>query len=231
MTLMRRDSLLLWMLIMPIVEGVIIRYAVPPLTNYVADMIDLTKYYSLIIGYICIAIPPVFYGFVIGFLFLDERDDKTLSALQVTPLPMSFFLTYRPTFSLLLSTGMIVLIVLISNLLPIPPIELILAALLASLSAPLTALFIVTFAENKVQGFAVTKIIGTLCLAPIVAYFVDMPWQLILGIIPAYWPVKIYWLGLEGESIVLYFLTGLVYQAILLMYLLKRFQSILGRIG
>lgn len=37
------------------------------------------------------------FGVVTGFLLLDERDDRTLTALQVTPLPLRAYIFYRVT--------------------------------------------------------------------------------------------------------------------------------------
>ncbi len=227
--LIRRDSLLCLMLAIPIAEAVIFRYAVPALADYASESINLIPYYPLITGYVFISILPMLYGMISGFLLLDERDEDTLTAMRVTPVPIQLFLAHRFIIPVLLSVGIIVLTVYISDLSPIPWLELIIAALLASMAAPFTALFMVAFAENKVQGFAMTKILGTIFMGPILAYFIDLPGQLILGIVPTYWAVKVYWLGLEGESIWIFALCGLLYQTCLLWYLLQRFQKTIGK--
>jgi fluoroquinolone transport system permease protein len=42
-----------------------------------------------------VVVMPALVGMVIGFLLLDQRDDQTLAALQVTPLTLNGYLIYR----------------------------------------------------------------------------------------------------------------------------------------
>ena len=55
-------------------------------------------------------------------------------------------------------------------------------------------LLLASFAVNKVQGFALMKATGILWLPPLLAWFVGLPWQLLFGIFPTYWPVKLFWM-------------------------------------
>ncbi len=89
--LVRRDSLLRWMFAAPLVYAFALRWAVPPITQRLADSIDLVLYYPLIVGFLLITCPPIMFGMVIAFLFLDERDDHTFDALRVTPLPIHWY--------------------------------------------------------------------------------------------------------------------------------------------
>ena len=83
-------------------------------------------------------------------------------------------------------------------------------------------------ANNKVQGFAVMKGIGSFLVLPLVAYFVQSKWQLVFGLIPTYWPVKLYWVLDAGEPRAwIYLLVGVIYQLILLAVLLRRFNMIM----
>jgi fluoroquinolone transport system permease protein len=53
-------------------------------------------------GYLLTA--PGMVGMVIGFLLLDERDARTLTALRTTPLSMRRYLGYRVALPLLLGS-------------------------------------------------------------------------------------------------------------------------------
>ena len=70
-----------------------------------------------------------------------------------------------------------------------------LAALAAAPAAPLLALFLAAFARNKVQGFALMKAAGVVIWPPVAAVFVPMPWQLLFGVSPVYWPARVYCSG------------------------------------
>jgi fluoroquinolone transport system permease protein len=101
-------------------------------------------------------------------------------------------------------------------------------AVLASVTGPITALFLVSFAENKVAGFALVKILNLVNTLPTVAYFLDVPWQLVGGIVPGYWPMKMLWLATAGESYLAYGLAGLVVNVAILWLLLARFKARAG---
>ena len=63
-----------------------------------------------------------------------------------------------------------------------------------------------------------------------IAYFVDGPWQLAFGVLPTYWPAKLYWMLHAGEpGWWLYFVIGLVFQLVLVAALLSRFSRVMHR--
>ncbi|MCB0153322.1 MAG: hypothetical protein KDF65_00900, partial [Anaerolineae bacterium] len=92
-----RDSLLAWMIVIPLLTGLMVRLLLPRLSPWLLARyaFDLTPYYGLLMSYLVVLITPILFGAVIGFLLLDERDDQTLLAMQVTPLPLSSYLFYR----------------------------------------------------------------------------------------------------------------------------------------
>lgn len=73
------------------------------------------------------------------------------------------------------------------------------------------------------------KALGVLLLPPLMAYFVPPPWQWIFGLVPLYWPVKLFWLLHANEPGYLFYLViGLLYQFLLLLVLLRRFTKAIG---
>lgn len=227
-----RDGLLPWMVALPVITALIIRWGVPPIANAVLDRygFDLVPYYPVILGYFFILMTPMTFGALIGFLLLDERDDDTLTALQVTPLTLNSYLAYRIAVPMALSVLLMFVIFPLANLANLDFVPLLIAALSAAPLAPLFALYLGAFAENKVQGFALMKGIGSVALSPVIAFFIQLPWQLLFGIVPAYWPVKVYWMLSAGEpGVWLYLIVGLVYQVFLIALLLRRFNRVMHR--
>ena len=101
-----RDPLLGWILALPIGLALLLRSLIPRVQEgLLAGMgFDLTPYHPLVMGgYLMTA--PGMVGMVIGFLFLDERDARTLTALRTTPLSMRQYLAYRVALPLLLGTA------------------------------------------------------------------------------------------------------------------------------
>ena len=91
--------------------------------------------------------------------------------------------------------------------------------------APLFALILSTFAANKVEGLALMKGLSVFMLGPLAAYFIDSDLQLLLGVLPTYWPTKAFWVAGEGGNLWPYVLVGMVYHLLLLVWLLRRFQK------
>lgn len=224
----RRDSLLLYVIFVPWMMVLLVRLLLPSMARWLSQSygIDLALYYPLLLSLFFVFQAPALFGMVIGFLVLDERDDKTLLALQVTPLPITTYAAYRLGIALVLSVVYLFLLLPLSGLMPLRLLPgLIPVAFCAALFAPLVALFLASFAGNKVEGLALLKGMGFLALIPLAAYFIPSGWQLLAGLIPTYWPVKAYWLLHEGGSYWPYVLAGAAYQLTLIALLLRRFRA------
>ena len=91
-----RDSMLRWLVGTPIAYALAFRWGVPVLRTWLGERygFELTPYYPLLASFL-VLITPALIGAVVGFLLLDHRDDRTLTALQVTPLTVEGYLAYR----------------------------------------------------------------------------------------------------------------------------------------
>ena len=226
----RREDLLMWMGGLMGVVVVLYRYGVPALAGLLDARLgfDLTPYYDLIMStYVGTATGMA--GMVIGFLLLDERDENTLTALLVTPLPIGAYLAYRITMPLVLGFVVTCVTYPLVGLAPISAVDLVVVAGLVSLGAPGAALFLAVFAENKITGLAFTKVLNAIGLIPVLAYFIQSDRQLLAGVLPAYWPMKVVWLAAAGEPYAWYAVVGLGVNLAVLYLLLRRFSTILHR--
>jgi fluoroquinolone transport system permease protein len=226
----RRDSLLVWVLALPLVMALVIRVLVPEISALVQThfAFDLAPYYPLIMSAFMLLTPTTI-GMIAGFLLLDERDDQVLSALLVTPVSLTGFVLYRLSAPVILSVVMTLIGYSIAGLTAISLLDLLLVALLGAFNGPLVALFLVGFAENKVAGFAMLKLLNGLLMLPIAAFFVEEPWQAFAGIIPAYWALKVFWLAAAGQSYGWFFAIGLAVNLAFLALLLRRFAAFVRR--
>ena len=224
-----RDSLLRWMVALPIVVALAARLVLPLVLARLGEAIkiDLLTYYPVVASGALLLLAPIMSGAVIGFLLLDQRDDGTLTALQVTPMPMPAYLAYRLVGPALVSLLLTPLAFTIAGLGGAGLARLLAATALAAPLAPITALALASFAENKVQGFALMKGASLLLTAPLAAYFVPSAWQLAFGLLPTYWPVKLYWASQAGDpNWAFYLAAGLAYYLLLLAALLRRFNRV-----
>ena len=232
----RRDSLIRWMLATPLALALVIRFGLPPTSVWAQTQfeLDLEPYLHLF-GSALITATPLMFGTVVGFLLIDQKDDQTLTALQVTPLTNRAYLLYRLGVPCLLSVPLTVLALRLSG---IPQISLGRQLVAAAVASPLVAafsLFLAALANNKLQGFAIMKgSSGVINLPPIIAWFVDSNWQWAFGIAPMFWPLKLYWV-LAGVSrgpaapAWVYALVGVAYLLALIALLGRRFDRVMHR--
>jgi fluoroquinolone transport system permease protein len=228
----RRDELLRWIIFAPLAMALLIRWLFPALLTRISAIIplDWPPYYEPITAFMIILLTPYLAGLVIGFLLLDQRDDGTLKALQVTPLSLNGYLVYRLSMPMLLSVVMTLVAAPLSGVVQIGWWRLLLTAVCAAPFAPIFALLLASLAQNKVQGFAITKVAGIILLPPLIAYFIAAPWQIVLGIFPTYWPAMTLWSAQANDSAFwFYWGVGLVYQGVVLWLLTRRFNQIMQR--
>lgn len=228
----RRDSLLRWMIAMPIGIALIARLVLPDVVIRLETLlqIELHTYATLLISYALLVITPVMLGMITGFLLLDQRDDRTLVALQITPLSLISYLLYRLTIPMVAGFVMTLMAFFVAGFVDTTILPLAAAALVATPLAPIVALALPVFAENKVQGFALMKASTILQVAPLIAIITQSNWQYLFGIIPTYWSARLYVSLQSGDPLSpLYLVLGLADQALLLFLLFRRFHTVIHR--
>lgn len=225
-----RDTLMRWMFAMPLLLALAVRFGLPPVARWAETRFgfDLAPYDPLIASML-VLVTPMMFGTVIGFLLLDQKDDRTLTALQVTPLTPTQYLLYRTGAPMVLSAAMTVIVLELSGVSRVGTWGQLLAGLAAAPLAPAFALFLAAFARNKVQGFALMKAAGVINWPPAIAWFVEGDLQWLFGLCPTYWAGKLYWQLEAGEPAWLVFAAGVGYLGLLGVWMSRRFDRALHR--
>ncbi len=221
-----RDGFLLSFLIvvLPLV-CLALNSLVPYVGDLVAQWVELEPYYGLILANILIAGEPVLLGFVIGMLFVEERDEGTLLALQASPLSLRSFLGYRLSAAMLLNVLLTVIGVLLADLVSVSWLELLASAALASLAVPIVALVYAVFIKNKVQALMLLKPVQIWGSVPLLFFFVPTPWQWIGSVAgPLYYPMRLFWGASDGQAEWWLMLPGLIIPGVAILWLLGRFE-------
>jgi fluoroquinolone transport system permease protein len=222
-----RDPFLKWMIPAPFLMAIAYRLLIPALMPLAAPWIALEEYYPLLLSTLILFI-PLLYGVVVGFMLLDERDENTLTALKVTPMSLERYLVYRFTAPIAVSIITTLLAYPLVGLVPIDLATLVPITILASLTAPFIGLIFAAFAQNKVEGFAIQKMLGGLFMIPLVAYFIPSGWQIIFGICPTYWVLKAFWVSCEGgQGFWLYIVAGVIVHLAFIGLLFRRFNKVM----
>lgn len=226
-----RDSFLPGIALFSVGMAVLLRLALPWLVAQVSANpmldVDVEAFFPLLVGYLVIFEGATLGGIMIAFILLDERDDHTIDALLVTPVPTAYYIGYRILVAIAIAFAMVLAEMFIVNQVMIPFWQLIPIVAVAALMGAFSELLLVTFASNKVEGFAQLKIISTVGLSVFAAWFLPMPWQLLIGLFPPYWAVKSYWLAQAGDpSWWLALLVGAALMVGTLAYLMQRFRRV-----
>lgn len=200
----RRDSLLVTVVLGPFVYACSL-WLLPMATGFVRTRwaFDLTPYHPAIISAFCILGPPLLLGAVLALQLLDERDQNTLAALRVTPVPPSAYPAYRAVTTVALTTISVLASLALTTQVPLETLALsVPVALSAGLLAPVLGLLMSAIARTKIEGLAVMRVVGLAVFTlPIVPFFFrESAWQYAFGVLPAYWPVRTFWSAYDGSG-------------------------------
>ncbi len=221
-----RDPMTRFMLFYPLLFGVIGRYALPVIADNSGFSIESNADFILVALTLMM---PIIYGAVIGFSILDDRDDQIINSVRITPLNLNFFMIFRLAMVYLLAFAASIFVMWFVEIGTLAWKDILLIAFLASFSAPLTGLLINIFANNKIEGFAIMKLVGMIIILPIISLFFNDARELFFAVIPAFWPGKIISALIHGEgqmflSSSAYFWVGLLYILILNLITYRRFS-------
>ncbi|MBL1242702.1 MAG: hypothetical protein COB13_012695 [OCS116 cluster bacterium] len=205
-----RDSFMVLMLLFTILIAVAVRYILPWLDGILIEKgympseniaYALHDTYPMWASFISLYNGGLLAGMVAGFLMLDEKDEGTLTALIVTPVPLQHYTFYRFGLAALFSFLMMMIMVYIVGIELLPFWQLTLLCASASLVSIIVSLFLSLAAQNKIQGFAMGKFTSIAGWVIMGGWFLPENWQWLLGIFPPFLVHKAYWLALDGNPL------------------------------
>lgn len=178
----------------------------------------IDDYSEIIVTFFSLELPLII-GFVISFLMLDEKDERVFTALRVMPVSVFQFLFYRLFFAVFFAFAFIFLMLLLSDLHKISIVEMFLNSLAFALITPILVLIEASFASNKVTGFTVFKVLNFIFMIPIISFFIDSKWSLLMGLIPTYWTMQSIYHALSNELSFIHFTISILYSVSLIIFL------------
>ncbi|HEY1839861.1 MAG TPA: ABC transporter permease [Mycobacterium sp.] len=224
-----RDPLLIMIVVAPVIWTTGVGLLTPRVTRMLADRygFDLVPYYPLILTAFLLLTSIIIAGGLAAFLVLDEVDAGTLTALRVTPVPLSTFFAYRAATVLGVTAVYVVATMSFSGILePGLALSLVPIGLLAGLTAVVSMLLILALASNKIQGLAAVRALGMLISGlPCLPWFIDSGWNLAFGVLPPYWAAKAFWVASDHRTWWPYLLVGVVYNLAIAWPLFRRFLA------
>lgn len=233
MKIIGRDSFLIFMFVYALIIAGVLRFLMPWLNEYLIGAgvmpgefveIPLSDVFPMLVAYMAFYAGAMLIGCIFGFVLIDEKDQNTLTAMMVTPVPMRQYVLYRAGAPVVFAFVVILGMTQVINQALLPFWQMVLFSLAASLTAPIITLLVSVAAANKIEAFAYLKFGGVAGMFIMIGYFVPEPLQWLFGLIPPFWVAKGYWLALEGREIWwLAWGVGVVSQLVLIRWLVGVF--------
>lgn len=248
-----RDPMNLFMFIYPIFMLFFMGWAIPSILQRTGLTTSSGEYaLSLTIIFVVIlAVGGMISGILLGFSLLENKDEKTIQAIAVSPMTVQGYAWFKSLYTYLI--GFLGTLIMVGGIIlffsdaysysfngmqfglsEISFLDLFLFSAVSSLLTPTIGAMIAALAKNKIEGFALMKTAGILFIIPalvLLEAFGDWK-QYLLGITPNFWPVKAFLnlafqtQGPDDLSYGLYLIIGAVYMVLLAVvsihYFVKR---------
>ena len=203
-----RDKMYAFFMVYPIIIGIVAYFLIPYLRTEVGDLV------ANIVALMFVIMTSFMFGAITGFTLLDDQDDQVLYSLRITPIKVSDYIWIKLMMSYILGVISTFLLVFITKLFESSVMNMVGISLLASLQAPMLALFINAFASNKVEGFVFMKSSGIIVMIPMAALFLTNWTEVFLGVVPGFWVARIVSMSMiPGDYFlneILYYILGFV---------------------
>lgn len=226
--IIRRDPMFILCTIAPILILLVALLLLPIISRLTTQWLNfpLTDYFPIICLFL-FPLTPMMFGMIYGFILLDERDGGIINYLSITPIGKKGYLFIRMTVPVLLSFLMSTVFLFATGFTKfLNGFEIVLLSVITSFEAPLMLLFLGAFADNKVEGMAITKGFGIIMLPMVIDYFLKGSWRWAMGISPLWWIERAVFCDSSFRWI---YLSGAVFVHVIFIYLLyKKFEKKFG---
>lgn len=222
-----RDPTLLAAALAPFLILAVVTAGIPWITAFVLNRwgLDITPHHRIIQIFFTLIIALV-YGIISAFIILEERDESILSYIRITPFSMKGYLFYRVGFAYISTMGAVLLLttaLLITGAYSL--FDSLYLLLVVPLESVLLTLTVVSFARDKVEGLAISKMTGVIPFAAVGMFYLKSVWQYPLLLLPPAWITAT--VEADSPGAALLFLTGSVlihlgYAALLLKQFRRR---------
>ena len=130
------------------------------------------------------------FGAVGGFSLLDDRDDQVLTSIQISPVPVQWYIWFKVGFTYVLAVLGGFFMIWIVRVIDLSVPQILLVALLNALQVPFVMFIINAFSTNKIEGYVTMKGVGFLVIFPAIGFFYLDAIEWVFALAPAHWAAK-----------------------------------------
>jgi hypothetical protein len=186
----RTDLRLSWLdgssrifLFMPLAFLALLHLAIPPL---LAAYPQVAPYKALILDGIVFQ-GGLLFGFLSGFLLLDDKDLGTMQVHRIEPIGLNTYLALKMAFPFLITLAYAWIALATNPILPMTLPQTLASGLLFAGMSPMLALLVSALGKNKVQGLTFFKAVDLLLIIPFLAFFLPEAYRPLFVWLPTYW--------------------------------------------
>jgi len=187
-----RDTIMAMLFLAPILIMVLFRLIISLLLPYVSTMVDsnIMQYEQYILSLV-LFISPAMLGMVMGFMLIQDKDNKIVELMSITPLGRNVYLLMRMIFVFFFSFIYTLYGYFVIGLYLIPFITVLYIAILLSMYGAILGLLLFRVATDKVKGLTYAKGLNILMIFAF-AHLADTQWITIFSaFFPSFWVTEI----------------------------------------
>ncbi|MCL1792532.1 MAG: hypothetical protein FWG34_01545 [Oscillospiraceae bacterium] len=183
-----KDGILFALAFAPFLIGIVFKFVIPIVSRIMEDKLSfsLLFWYGLIDGML-ICLTPAFTAMITAFLLLEERDEGIGAFYQVTPAEGYSYLMARIGIPMIWAFISTIATLMIFNISALSYFTIFSTSVVSTLTGALLAMTVVSIANNRVEGLALSKLTGISFLGLAIVWFIPAPYQYFVSFLPSFW--------------------------------------------
>jgi len=218
-----KDGMLFIMLPAPLLIGLFFNFVIPFANRMLVEQLSfsISPWYGLVDGML-ICLSPMFVAMISAFLLLEEKEEGIGAFYQITPTSGNTYILARIGLPMIWAFTSTLIVTIIFTISTISASAIIMASIISSLFGIALAMMVVSLAENRVEGLAISKLMGVSFLGLILVWFIPAPYQYFAAFLPSFWIGKITLDGLNIYYVVFGILVSFMWIAIFTRKFMKK---------
>ncbi len=191
-----KDGMLLVLIPAPFLAGIFFKFAIPYINTILIKKFafSITPWYGLVDGML-ICLTPMFVAMISAFLLLEERDEGLSAFYQITPAEGCSYLFARIGLPMIWAFFITMAVAAVFKLSSLSVKVLLSSSVISSFTGIFLAMMVVSIAGNRVEGLALSKLMGISFAGLILIWFIPAPYHFIMAFLPSFWIGNCCWTG------------------------------------
>ena len=218
-----KDGMLIALIPAPFLVGLFIKLAIPFINQILTKefSFSIIAWYGLIDGML-ICLTPMFVAMISSFLILEERDERLSDFYQITPAEGYSYLFARIGLPMIWAFAVTMIVSKIFNISSLSTFTILDCSIISGFTGIFLAMMVVSIAGNRVEGLALSKLMGISFIGLILIWFLPAPYHFLMAFLPSFWIGKILLDGASFFSFILGLISCFLWIALFTRRFLKR---------